>query len=278
MSTLELVRAVKYSSELDEDVFYPVSDGEPMAETDEHADQMGYCKDALRLFFAARSDVYVSGNNFLYWEKGAPSSVISPDGYVCFGVENHLRDTYLLWEEKGVTPSFVLEVTSKKTQREDKGKKWNIYQDTLKVPEYFQFDVTGDYLNPNLQGWRLSRGKYRPIRPTSLREPNRLYSKALGLFLVAEGQKMRFYDPISKRYLLSYIEQAERIEASAQTIGSMERRMEQETQARQEAENLAAMEAQRAAKELEARQAAESELARMKAEMDALRRMMDQRP
>ena len=250
MAALELVRGANRVRALDADDIYPVSDGQPMAETDEHADQMGYCRDALRLYFATRPNVYVSGNNFFYWEKGVPSAAISPDGYVCFGVENYLRDKYLLWEENGVTPSFVIEVTSKKTQREDKGKKWEIYQNILKVPEYFQFDVTGDYLNPNLQGWRLSRGKYRPIRPTRLREPNRLYSKVLGLFLVAEDRKLRFYDSVTKRYLLSYIEQADRIEAAAQTIDFMERRIAQELAARQEAE---------------------MELARIKAEMEALR-------
>ena len=87
---------------------------------------------------------------------------------------------------------------------------------------------------------------------------------------------MRFYDPVTKRYLLSYVEQAERIETAAQTLDFMERRVAQETQARHEAENLAALEAHRAQQESEARQAAETEMTRMKAELDALRRMIDQ--
>ena len=261
MSTLELTHSLNLIYPQDEDDLYPVSDGQPMAETDEHADEMTYCKDALRGYFASRPTVYVSGNNFLYWERGTPSAVISPDLYVVFGPGSQQRDTYKLWLENDVTPAFVMEITSKKTQKEDQDKKKKIYQDILKVPEYFLFDVTGDYLNPNLQGWRLVRGKYRKIRPPKLREKNRLYSEILGLFLVAEGRIMRFYDPIAKRFLLSYTEQTEQIAYSAQALRFVERRAEQE--------------AQRAEQEAEARRMAESELVRLKAEMDALRRQIE---
>ena len=263
MSTFEAARLAKRVNTLDADDLYPVSDGQPMAETDEHANQMIYCRDALRGFFVGRMDVYVSGNNFLYWERGTPSAVISPDGYVCFGVSNEFRDTYKLWEVDGVTPSFVIEITSKKTQKEDGDKKKKIYQDILKVPEYFQFDVTSDYLNPNLQGWRLEKGKYRKISSANPREKNRLYSEVLGLFLVAEGRRMRFYDPVSQRFLLSYTEQAEQITSSAQALDFMERRV--------------AMETQRAEQESEARLTAEAELARLRAEMDSLRQQLEQR-
>ena len=38
-----------------------------------------------------------------------------------------------------------------------------LYRDVLRVPEYFQFDPTEDYLRPPLQGHRLERGEYVPI-------------------------------------------------------------------------------------------------------------------
>ena len=261
MSTLEAARSRRKIKTLDDDDLYPVSDGKPMAETDEHWQQMAYCVFVTKQFFANRPEVYVAGNNFLYWEQGVPSAVISPDGYVVFGVGNQLRDRYMLWEENGAAPAFVIEITSKKTKREDQGKKKTIYQDILKVPEYFQFDVTSDYLKPNLQGLRLEDGKYRRILPENPDEPNRLRSEILGLDLVAEGRRLRYYDPIEKRFLPSYGEQAEQAKAAAQKIDFMERRVTQE--------------AQRAKQEAEARQAAETELARMKAEMDALRRQME---
>lgn len=70
---------------------YPTSDGKPMAETDKHADLMVYAKEALRLYFANRAaDVYVSGNNFVFWKEGNPRAKVSPDVYVVFGAAHLL--------------------------------------------------------------------------------------------------------------------------------------------------------------------------------------------
>ena len=58
--------------------FYPSGDGKPMAEDNLHRDLMIYTIPALKLHFADRPDVYVSGNDFLYYEEGVPASRISP--------------------------------------------------------------------------------------------------------------------------------------------------------------------------------------------------------
>ncbi len=98
-------------------VVYPVRDGQPMAETDKHADLLSYGKDALRLFYQNRRDsVYVSGNNFVFYEEGNPHARLSPDVYVVFGVAMRQRDSYKIWEEGGHAPAVVIELTSKKTQ------------------------------------------------------------------------------------------------------------------------------------------------------------------
>ena len=41
----------------------------------------------------------------------------------------------------------MLEVTSRRTWREDQGRKRKQYE-MLGVPEYWQYDPTGDYLQP----------------------------------------------------------------------------------------------------------------------------------
>ena len=58
------------------EIFYPESDGKPMAETDLHANILIYLKTALELFFADRDDVYVTGNIMFYYEEGEPSDVV----------------------------------------------------------------------------------------------------------------------------------------------------------------------------------------------------------
>src|SRR5258708_7303573 len=82
-------------------VYYPVSDGEPMGETDKHAAITMYCIEALRVHFADQPDVYVAGDNFLYFEEGNPRAVVSPDCYAVPGAGMKLRDCYMTWKEGG---------------------------------------------------------------------------------------------------------------------------------------------------------------------------------
>ena len=144
-------------------VVYPCSDGQPMAETEVHGACMVYVAQALRRLFETRgrADVYVGSNNFLYYERGNPRAVVSPDVYVVVGARAGLRDTYLLWNEpKG--PDFVLEVTSASTRRDDERRKREVYA-ALGVSEYFLYDPRAEYLAPALQGFRLREGEYRAL-------------------------------------------------------------------------------------------------------------------
>ena len=50
-------------------------------------------------------------------------------------------------------PNAAIEVTSRKTKREDLKAKPAIYA-RIRVPEYFLYDPTADYLQPPLQGFR----------------------------------------------------------------------------------------------------------------------------
>ena len=61
----------------------------------------------------------------------------------------------MAWKEHGRLPAVVFEFTSRKTQREDTDTKLPLYERTLRTPEYFLFDPTGDYFRPRLQGYRL---------------------------------------------------------------------------------------------------------------------------
>ncbi len=65
------------------------------------------------------------------------------------------------------------------------------------MSEYFLFDPFEEYLHPRLQGYRLAKGAYRPIRAVK----GRLPSKVLGLHLEADGELLRLYDPAGRRRL-----------------------------------------------------------------------------
>ena len=136
-------------------VEYPYSDGQPIGETPIHRDCIVHTIRAFQEVFAERPDVYVGGDMFVYYEEGNPRASVVPNVFVVFGAvkdelrEGGWRETYKLWEEpKG--PDFVLEVTSRSTQREDQVRKRALYA-RLGVTECFLYDPKGEY-PPPLQG------------------------------------------------------------------------------------------------------------------------------
>src|ERR671933_268475 len=198
------------------EIEYPSSDGEPMAESDITRDYMTYSVEAVKLYFQERSDVYVSANSFIYYEEGNNQAVVAPDVYVVFGVANRKRDNYKVWEEGRITPDFVLEITSETTQTKDQGTKPEIYR-ALGVREYFQYDPSGDYLNPILQGVRLVNGQYEPIEANNIAFDSLwLYSEVLGLELHIVSGELRFRNPQTGEFLKTY-QQSEQARLAAES-------------------------------------------------------------
>ncbi|NEN96501.1 MAG: Uma2 family endonuclease [Moorea sp. SIO3I7] len=237
------VPITKITDELKTEIFYPDSDGKPMTESDPTRDYLIYGVEALKSYFKNREDVYVSGNLFIYYQKGEPDQVVSPDVFVVFGVENKQRRSYKAWEEGGKLPSWVLEITSKSSRNSDQTTKRQLYQ-TMGVLEYFQYDPTGDYLNPPLKGLRLVKGKYQPIPSKSLGDGDfSIDSEVLGLELQVHQVKLEFFDPKLGKKLLNFKEleiayQRAKLEQTAETQARQQAELERaaEAQARQRAE------------------------------------------
>lgn len=141
---------------------YPESDGKPMAESDLHRELMFYLIHLLQRFFVQQV-AYISGNLLIYYEEGDNTKAVAPDCFVAFGVGRHKRRTFKIWEE-GVGPAVVIEVSSRKTRREDLTTKKQLYA-RLGVREYFIYDPTADYLRPPLVGFTLTPTGYQPMPP-----------------------------------------------------------------------------------------------------------------
>jgi Uma2 family endonuclease len=230
------------ASPLKTEIFYPHSDGKPMAESDPARDYLIYGVDALDLYFQDRSDVYVSGNLFIYYKQNVPDAVIAPDVFVVFGVEKKKRMSYKVWEEGNKVPGFVLEVTSKTTQEQDESEKPQKYQ-KMGVLEYFQYDPTGDYLKPPLKGLRLIEGRYQPIALQHLTDGTvSITSESLGLelHLLLDGS-LRFYSPQTQQRLLSYQElEQSRFQAEQARLQSEQTRLQAEQALQQEIQTRSA--------------------------------------
>ena len=197
-------------------VDYPSSDGKPVAESDFQLTVLTYAREALRLHFRMREDVYVAANLLIYHREDDDEARVAPDVFVVMGASNHERMSYLLWQEPKA-PDWVLEITSRSTRHEDQGRKRELYR-RLGVSEYWQFDPTGDYLEPVLQGLELVAGEYEEM-PSRERGDGTLAmaSAVLGLELRVTGRGLRFHDPATGRDLLTHAEErASRQQAEAE--------------------------------------------------------------
>lgn len=196
---------------------YPASDGKPLAETDVHAELFIDLRTALQNHFRDQPDVYVSGNLLIYYVQGNPKKNVAPDVFVVRGVEKRQRRIYQLWEE-GVAPQVVIELTSRRTWREDLQEKWRLYEE-LGVQEYFIFDPEYDYLDEALAGYRLQEGRYAALAAPE----RRLHSEVLGLDLVDTGVTLRLFDPVNEKFLPDARELAAELARYRAEFGALEK-------------------------------------------------------
>jgi Uma2 family endonuclease len=187
-------------------IFYPESDGKPMAETDKHAKLLIYLKQSLEIYFAERADVYVTGNIMFYYVEGDPTEVISPDVMVCFGVPKGDRTSYKTWEESDVIPSVIIEIASRGTWQKDRIEKRELYQ-MLGVKEYYIFNPQYPKTLPSFMAFRLKEG----ILESVAIENGRIKSDILGLELVDADKTLRLFNPITGEFLKGFEELAEKV-------------------------------------------------------------------
>ena len=180
----------------DSEIYYPESDGEPIAETDFHRILINELITLLERFLENRQDVYVTGNIMFYYLEGVPDEVISPDVMVCFGVPKGERRTYKIWEENEVVPSVIFEIASRKTWGKDRNEKRELYE-LLGVQEYYIFNPEYPKRIPALLAYELKNGKLETV-PI---EMGRVKSKILNLEIVDTGETLRLLNPETDRFL-----------------------------------------------------------------------------
>jgi hypothetical protein len=164
------------------EVFYPSSDGEPLAESYVHLCALLATLEVLRQYLLGKQATVLS-NQFLYYAQGFPRLRVAPDVMVIFNVAPGGRDNYKIWEE-GQVPVVIFEMTSEGTKNQDMGFKKTLYEQ-LGVLEYWLFDPKGEWIKEQLQGYRLRGEVYEPITDSRC-EP-------LQLRLQIEGQLIGFY-------------------------------------------------------------------------------------
>ena len=108
-------------------------------------------------------------------------------------------------DEHGKAPDFALEIASPNTARNDEDGKRVDYA-RFGVQEYWRFDATGGrWYRQALAGDRLVDGAYQPIEIH--RAGAAMYwghSEVLNLDVCWEHGELRWYDPATDSYLLTY--------------------------------------------------------------------------
>lgn len=198
------IKSIQYAPADDKSIFYPESDGRPLAETDLHRVLIIETYQKLNAYYKEYDDVYVSGNLLIYDIPGKTNRSISPDVMVVYGIEKKMRRTYKTWEE-GKAPDFVMEFSSKSTFRQDLTKKKTRYAH-IGVREYFLYDPERSYLAESLMGLRLNDdGEYDPIPSLSNKT---LYAETLGLEFSLQDDRIGIYNPVTKEWLQTPEEKA----------------------------------------------------------------------
>ena len=179
------------------DVFYPCSDGRPMADNMWQADAIMIAAGDLR---AAHPRALVAADILVYPEEGNNKNSIAPDVLVALGLGTHKRSSYFVWRE-GKPPDWVLEVASPSTQAKDRDLKRCRYA-KMGVREYWLFDPKGDVYpqgTPRLQGFELVDGEYRALESRLVDGERVIRSEVLRLDVRVENELLRFRDSATGR-------------------------------------------------------------------------------
>jgi Uma2 family endonuclease len=201
------------------EIEYPESDGKPMGETDLHRDWMFRLLEIFRQRYRDQQ-VYIASDLLVYYEEGTPSKFVVPDCFVVLDCKPGRRRTFQTWNEKRV-PNIVFEVTSRGTSSIDIVDKPVIYE-RMGVQEYFLYDPTASYLEPPLQGYRMTNGSLHQISEAN----GRIRCETLGVELFLREHDLVIVDKETG------VEQLTRADAEELAREQAERMQEQELEAR----------------------------------------------
>ena len=241
---------------------------EPLA-TDRHTEEQTYCWMALR-YLLNPGGHYVSMDRWLRmdpakeWDKLLPDLLIARDVLA----QQWNVNEYLPWEV-GKAPEVLGEFLSPSSEGADQKDKPERYG-KLGVQEYFLFDPDGTYRVPRIQGWLLRRDGSREALARGA--DGSVASRLLPVRFVLVEDHIGVMDSRTGQVALRYEAAQEllREESAARWRAEQAQRLEAVSRQRAEEAQQRAEEAWQ--QEAEARAVAEAEAARLRAELEWLRR------
>ncbi len=190
----------------EKEIVYPEQREDDMGETSIHIRVVANFLSILKLFLKHQEDVFITANMNLYYEKGNPNKWYAPDILIAFGVPNHERSSYKIWDEK-VSPHVIFEVSSERTWKADISEKLEIYSQ-LGVEEYYILDPEFKYLPAPILAFELQGERLLTVPVNN----DRIFSPRLGLEIVRTENSFRLFDPNKNEFLRTLDESESEIE------------------------------------------------------------------
>lgn len=139
-------------------VIYPDSDGQPMADNTKQFRWIVKIQGGLDALFKDEPNVFVAGDLLWYPVEGDNKTRIAPDAMVVFGRPKGDRGSYQQWREDNIPPCVVFEVLSPGNRLPEMLNKLRFYE-RYGVEEYYMYDPD----NEDLAGWLRSEDQLREI-------------------------------------------------------------------------------------------------------------------
>jgi Uma2 family endonuclease len=130
------------------DVFYPDSDGQPMASNTEQYRWIVIIQQNLDWLLP---EAFVAGDLFWYPVEGRADISVAPDVMVALGRPKGKRLSYKQWEEEGTAPQVVFEILSPSNTRREMDAKL-LFFDRHGVEEYYLYDTERRELSGFIRG------------------------------------------------------------------------------------------------------------------------------
>ncbi len=218
-----------------DEVFYPDSDGERMADNTLQFEWIVTIKGGLERLFHHDPDVFVAGDLLWYPVRGDNRTRLAPDAMVVFGRPKGYRGSYQQWREDGIAPQVVFEVLSPGNTTAEMANKRQWYA-RYGVEEYYEYDPD----HGTLRGWLL-----QGITPVEIAQMQGWVSPRLNVLFGLEGTDLVLIGPDGIRFQ-SFIDIATERDALAIDRDEIATERDREREERQLAETRAASEYARA--------------------------------
>ena len=211
-----------------EEIIYPSSDGQPMAESTIQYELIVKIKEGCESLFKDDPNVFVAADLLWYPVEGRPEISQAPDTMVIFGRPKGDRLSYIQYREDNIGPQVVFEIRSHNDSNTKMNKKLSFYQ-RHGVEEYYLYDPQ---IN-ELEGWQRIEGDLEVIEPME-----GWISPRLGVRFELGEDGLEIYRPNGEKFL-SYAELEEERLLDRQRLQQESQRAEQADQRAEQADQRA---------------------------------------